>query len=237
MSEQLAFEPGDAFQDGPDLPIMIILPGGSFEMGSDLDNWEKPIHTVHIAPFAIGKFPVTQREWQALMGNNPSHFTGNDLRPVEYVSWNDAQAYIAKLRARTGRPYRLPSEAEWEYACRAGSQGRWCFGDDENRLAQWAWYGANSEDRTHPVGEKKINAFGLYDMHGNVLEWCEDRWHDNYHGAPSDGSAWLSGGGDSRVYRGGCYSDSSGRTRSASRSYGGVDSRLDYYGFRVALSL
>lgn len=183
---------------------MIAIPSGSFLMGSPdgLDfAGDGPQHRVTLAPFWIGKYPVTQAQWRAVMGkkwlsmadNNPSQFKGDNL-PVEHVSWDDAVKFCKAISQRTGGAYRLPSEAEWEYACRGGSNGRYCFGDDYALLGEYAWYDENSGNQTHPVGRKKPNAWGLYDMHGNVWEWCEDVWHENYNGAPTDGSAWLSGG-------------------------------------------
>ena len=139
------------------------------------------------------------------MGNNPSNFKGED-RPVESVSWKDVQEFVKKLNEKEGTDkYRLPSEAEWEYACRAGTQTRYSFGDDESKLNEYAWYDKNSGSETHPVGQKKPNPWGLYDMHGNVWEWVQDRWHGDYNGAPSDGSAWEDGSGSDRVDRGGSW--------------------------------
>ena len=133
----------------------------------------------------MGKYPVTQKQWKKVMGNNPSNFKGED-RPVESVSWEDVQEFVKKLNEKEGTDkYRLPSEAEWEYACRAGTQTRYSFGDDESKLNEYAWYDKNSGSETHPVGQKKPNSWDLYDMHGNVWEWVQDRWHDKYKGAPS----------------------------------------------------
>ncbi len=218
-----------------------LIPAGEFMMGSD--EWEdsQPVHKVKITkPFYIGIYPVTQREWKAVMGDNPSEFKGDDL-PVENVSWNDCQEFIGLLNKKEGGwKYRLPTEAEWEYACRAGSQGRYCFGDDEGRLGQYAWYGENSNEKTHTVGTKKPNKWGLHDMHGNVWEWCEDNWHDNYNGAPQDAKAWVPGSGEygsSRVVRGGGWSSDAEYCASANRTHSSPGYRYAYRGFRLVRSL
>ncbi|WP_149988258.1 formylglycine-generating enzyme family protein, partial [Microcystis aeruginosa] len=202
---------------------MVSLPAGQFLMGSpdsdsDASDDEKPPHQVKVNSFAIGKYPVTQAQYEAVMGTNPSHFKNNPQNPVENVSWNDAQAFCQKLSQITGKTYRLLTEAEWEYACRAGTTTRYYFGDDANQLGDYAWYDGNSQNTTHPVGQKKPNAWGLYDMSGNVWEWCEDNWHDSYENAPKDGSAWIKNGDDNRsLLRGGSwYSDPDG-CRSAYR--------------------
>jgi formylglycine-generating enzyme required for sulfatase activity/GTPase Era involved in 16S rRNA processing len=231
-------QPGDILCAGSGFPELVLLPGGSFQMGDTQDSDEQPVHTVHIASFAMGKYPVTQGQWKKVMGRNPSYFSnGGDQCPVETVSWEDAQMFIQKLNQQTGHTYRLPSEAEWEYACRAGSIGQWCFGDDESQLEHYAWYNncESSRSRTYPVGEKKANAFGLYDMHGNVSEWCEDQWHNNYQGAPSDGRAWVDGWHSSRVNRGGSWYDRHPRyTRAARRNFSSSDKRDNEIGFRLA---
>ncbi len=201
----------------------VLIQPGEFMMGSDFYDVEKPRHLVRITrPFYLGTFPVTQAEYQAVTGQNPSHFADNPRHPVEEVSWDDAVAYAQKLSQLSaelsrGRTYRLPTEAEWEYACRAGSTGKWCFGDSESQYGEYGWFAGNSGNRTHPVGEKKANAWGLHDMHGNVLEWCLD-WHDGgyYEVSPTDDPQGPSAGSD-RVLRGGCWRGTAERARSTYR--------------------
>jgi formylglycine-generating enzyme required for sulfatase activity len=225
---------------------LIQLPAGQFMMGaSDNDNeahdHEKPQHLVTVKAFAIGKYPITQAQYKAVMGNNPSRFQGlfkgNSRHPVESVSWDNAKDFCEKLSRKTGKKYRLPSEAEWEYASRAGMTTRHYFGNYANQLGDYAWFWDNSGRETHPVGEKKPNPWGLYDMHGNVWEWCEDTWHDNYRGAPNNGRAWINRGGGYRVLRGGCWIDYSRYCRLSSRGRLGSDIKYYRYGFRVAFSL
>jgi formylglycine-generating enzyme required for sulfatase activity len=201
---------------------LSLIPAGEFYRGSEEYDWEKPVHTVRITnPFFLGTYPVTQREWKAVMGDNPSYFKGADL-PVEQVSWDEVQEFITKLNAKEGADkYRLPSEAEWEYACRAGTTTRYSFGDSDSKLGEYAWYAKNSDDETHPVGQKKPNSWGLYDMNGNVWEWVQDTWHYNYEGAPTDGSVWE-GRGSNRVFRGGCWYNVAARCSSSSRYHGAL---------------
>ena len=168
--------------------------------------------------YYIGKHPVTQQQWKAVMGSNPSHFKDETL-PVEMVSFDDAQAFIQKLNQLSGKKlYRLPTEEEWEYACRAGSTSEYYFGDDVSQLGEYAWYNGNSGNTTHPVGQKKPNEWGLYDMAGNVLEWT-DSWYDSSRSY--------------RVIRGGSWDDYSGYCRSAYRDYDTPDFGFDFIGFRL----
>ena len=217
----------------------VLIPAGEFEMGSpedEEDRWDRegPVHHVTIGKaFYMGRYEVTQKEWREVMGDNPSGFKGDDM-PVEMVSWNDVQEFIRKLNEKEGTDkYRLPSEAEWEYACRAGTTTRYSFGDSESRLGDYAWYDDNSGSKTHSVGKKKPNPYGLYDMHGNVWEWVQDKGHSDYDGAPTDGSAWESGDGANRVYRGGSWGHNAGYCRSAYRINCGPHYRNDYFGFRL----
>jgi formylglycine-generating enzyme required for sulfatase activity len=202
-------------------------------MGSnDGEADEKPAHRVTISSaFDIGKYEVTQAQWQAVMGNNPSKFRdcGGNC-PVEQVSWEDAQKFINKLNlTNEAFTFRLPTEADWEYACRAGTTG-----DYAGNLSEMAWYSENSGSKTHAVGGKQPNAWGLADMHGNVWEWCQDWYHETYYGAPTDGSAWLSGGEQKyRVLRGGSWNEEAVGWRSAERAGFIPTFRVDDGGFRV----
>ncbi len=218
------------------------IPVGSFVMGSEETIYEKPIHSVTFSqPFFMGVYLVTQAQYAAVMGENPSKFkndTDRPQHPVEQVSWDDARDFCRALAQKTGHPIRLPSEAEWEYACRAGSTAKYCFGDGAGQLKRYAnyektpIYGGKS---TSPVGAFLPNAWGLYDMHGNVYEWCEDKWHEDYQGAPTDGSPWLSGEFPRRVSRGGAWGGSDSICRAAARSMMASCSGC-HLGFRLAFS-
>jgi formylglycine-generating enzyme required for sulfatase activity len=221
----------------PDIPMVRILPG-SFLMGErDGAPSAQLLHEVTLNyAFEMGKTEVTQGQWKAVMGNNPSSFKecGDDC-PVENVSWQDAKLFIKRLNDQTGLQYRLPSEAEWEYACRAGvRQGGYCGEGAPDTLA---WYRDNSGGYTMPAARKVPNAWGLYDMSGNVWEWVEDVYHETYAGAPTDGSAWTDGGSGFRVLRGGSAYLGVQNVRAAIRSYYNPASFHYYFGFRLARTL
>ena len=218
-------------------PEMVVIPAGTFVMGSNNSPLEQPTHSVAVRSFLMGKTEVTQELWMSVMGINPSQNKGRAL-PVDRVSWDDVQQFIAKLNQRTGQMYRLPSEAEWEYAARAGTTTEWSHGNNESALINYAWYDGNSGRKTQEVGQKLPNAFGLYDMHGNVWELTQDCWHETYAGAPTDGSAWTTGcAGNKLVVRGGSWFYWPAYLRSAFR-FGGIrDTRYLDYGFRLASDL
>ena len=225
---------------------MVFVEGGTFNMGSPPDDVdaagnEKPQHRVQVSDFYMGEHPVTQVLWKAVMnGGNPSRFRGDD-RPVEQVSWNDiTNNFLPALRRLTGFHYRLPSEVEWEYAARGGkyhAEGYKYAGSD--RLKDVGWFDLNSEGETHPVGQKQPNQLGIYDLSGNVWEWCEDDWHDDYKGAPEDGTAWINRPtrGTHRVHRGGSWFYTAQYCRDAYRLSHAPEYRNYKIGFRLALSL
>ena len=250
-NENRCLKPKDSFRDCPDCPEMVVVPSGKFTMGSpenekDRLEDEGPQHEVTIArPFAVGKTDVTFAEWDVCIaaGACPKVFD-NGLawawgdQPVILVSWDEAKGYAAWLKRMTGKDYRLLSETEWEYAARAGNQGRWSFGDDEHQVHDYAWFRGNSSDQIHPVAKKKPSAFGLYDMHGNVWQWVEDCYHNSYQGAPSNGSQWVEGcSEDKRVVRGGSWFSTPDRVRSALRYRYSSYSHVDNVGFRVGRTL
>ena len=225
----------------------ILIPAGEFYMGSPMHEkrrklWESPVHRVTIEKsFYLGRYPVTQEQWQKVMGNNPSYFKG-EKHPVENVSWNEIQVFFRKLNAlenadENNRIYRLPTEAEWEYAARAGTTTAYFFGDDESKLTEYAWFLKNSGLETHPVGLKKPNPRGLYDIYGNVGEWVQDEYHISYKGAPADGRAWENSfpsvSTPVRIRRGGGWNGNAGCCRSAERLFAAQDKRLNSLGFRV----
>jgi formylglycine-generating enzyme required for sulfatase activity len=234
---------------------LVLVPSGVFLMGSpdsdeDAQAIEKPQHRVQITrPFYLGASAVTQGQYRVVTGESPSRFKGSDDLPVEQVSWNDAVGFCNKLSEREGvtpyyqsgmasppgaEGYRLPTEAEWEYACRGGSATRFSFGDDESSLGEYAWFRGNSGNRTHPVGQKRPNAFGLYDMHGNVWEWCWDGCEENYYGKSPGADPLGPSQAAYGVFRGGGWNYYPRDCRSAYRNWGTPEFRYYYVGFRVA---
>ncbi|MBI2930894.1 MAG: formylglycine-generating enzyme family protein [Planctomycetes bacterium] len=234
-------------KDGPEKIVLdlgggvkmefVKIKAGKFTMGGNENDNEKPPHEVTITKdYWMQTTETTQSQWEAVMGKNPSHFKGADL-PVETVSWEDCQEFLKKLNEKAkeqlkGRAAKFPTEAEWEYACRAGEKGTWCFGDEGKKLGEYAWYYKNSDAKMHPVGQKKANAWGLYDMHGNAWEWCED-WYEAY---PSEAVTDATGPakGDSRCLRGGCWHGIAYSTRSALRLRDDPTNHDFYVGFRAA---
>jgi formylglycine-generating enzyme required for sulfatase activity len=248
---------------------MVLIPSGTFCMGSPKDGSEHgrnetPQHTVALPAFFMGKYPVTQSQWRAVaalsqvnqkLDADPSNFKG-DNRPVERVSWLDAVEFCDRLSQHTGRHYRLPSEAEWEYACRAGTTTPFHFGETiTTHLANYdgtddpdgKWSGSYGcgpkgiyRKETTPVGSFKVaNAFGLYDMHGNVWEWCQDHWHTTYNGAPTDGRAWIdteTAKSACRLLRGGSWDNAPWDCRSARRNYYGSGVHFYSVGLRLVCS-
>jgi formylglycine-generating enzyme required for sulfatase activity len=239
---------GHQFKDcAKGCPVMTVIPAGTFMMGApeseaDRDVIEGPAHEVTIAkPFAVSKFPVTFDEWDACVAaaacpRVPDAW-GRGTMPVINVSFSDAKLYAAWLSQVTGKAYRLPTEAEWEYAARAGTKTRYSWGDDPG-TGNAVCDGCGSRwdlKQTAPVGSFKPNKFGLYDMHGNVWEWVEDSWHENYDGAPADGSGWLRDGDPTyRVVRGGSWRNETPHVRTAVRAGRNIHVRFDTLGFRVA---
>ncbi|MEM6261912.1 MAG: formylglycine-generating enzyme family protein [Bacteroidota bacterium] len=217
---------------------MVRIAGGDFLMGSeDQEAYgdEKPVHPVNISSFYLGQYPVTQALWQAVMGENPSRFPGKN-RPVESVTWDDCQVFCAKLSELTDQPYRLPSEAEWEYAARGGHLSHGFLYSGSNDLDEVGWYGQRGGFGTQPIGLKPPNELGLYDMSGNVYEWCEDDWHITYDGAPKNGRPWIDTPERApyRVCRGGGWSDSARRCRVSYRNSHSPGNRSGILGLRLA---
>jgi formylglycine-generating enzyme required for sulfatase activity len=231
---------------------LVEMPTGEFLMGSANEIFsEAPAHRVTLqSQFFLGKYPVTQAQWLAILGENPSAFRESLDQPVDSVSWHQAMEFCRCFGVLSGHRVRLPSEAEWEYACRAGTSGDFFFGswgpflDDSHvpldarlALSEYAWFDLNSMDRTHPVGTKQPNPWGLYDMAGNVWEWCADAWHAGHIDAPQDGSAWVGDRGQQprRCLRGGAWNMDAFRCRSSYRSFDHSELRTNRFGFRVAV--
>ena len=224
-----------ALAEGLQVDVVKIDPG-AFLMGPENGGEEeKPVHKVTIPrPFFLGVYEVTQEQWEAVMGTNPSQFR-DASHPVEQVTWAECQTFLQRLSGMTTEwDFRLLTEAEWEYACRAGTTTEFFFGETDSALGEYAWYGVNSGGRTHPVGQKKANPWGLFDVYGNVWEWVQDRDHANYDGAPDDGSAWESTGGRHHIVRGGSWDDPAKFCRSSSRPQYYPAEKSLRYGFRIA---
>ena len=222
-------------------PEMVLVKGDCFQMGDTFDvgdDDEKPVHEVCVDDFYIGKYEVTQGEWESIMETNPSKFKGNVNLPVERVSYDNVRKFIKKLRQRTGKKYRLPTEAEWEYAAQGGGKdGLWAGTSDEFELDEYAWYVDNSNRRTHPVGQKKPNGLGLYDMSGNVWEWVWDRYDEKYYERSPKNNPKGPLGGGYRVLRGGSWNSTPVTLRTATRGVYAPGSRSGGSGgFRLALS-
>ena len=212
---------------------MVYVSGGTFIMGGDESSDQTPTHSVTLSSYYICKYEVTQALWRAVMGSNPSKFKGDNL-PVEQVSWNDCQTFINRLNNYTGRNFRLPTEAEWEFAARGGNYSRHYKYSGSNYISDVAWYGDNSGDRTHPVGTKQANELGLYDMSGNVWEWCSDRYGSYSSYSQSNPTGATSGFG--RVERGGNWCGLARYCCSSHRSYYAPGNSFDDLGLRLVLS-
>ena len=224
-------------QDGIQLEL-VLIPAGEFDMGSPSseiarENDEGPVRRTQISsPFYIGRCEVTQAQWRAVMGYHLIHFRGPDM-PLDSVTWANATEFCTRLSERQPGTFRLPTEAEWEFACRAGSTTAYSFGANPSSLIEHAWFYTNSKNKTHPVGQKKPSAFGLYDMHGNVWEWCSD-WYDEYL-AEATVDPTGSPEGSSRILRGGSWFCTPGPCRSANRGWNTPSIRDNDVGFRIVM--
>jgi formylglycine-generating enzyme required for sulfatase activity len=246
--KERALKSGDSFRECASCPEMVVVPAGDFVMGSPESERgrsanESPQHMVTIPqPIAVGKFVVTFDQWDACIAHGGCTYSpgdnnwGRGSQPVINVSWDNAKAYVAWLAKQTNKPYRLLTEAEWEYAARAKAMTRYSFGNNDAELGHYAWFEGNSESRAHPVGEKRPNAFGLYDMHGNVWQWTQDCYEDDYSGTPTDGSA-ATQCSIGLVLRGGSWNSAPSYLRSAFRNRSSSNDRSFDFGFRIGRSL
>jgi formylglycine-generating enzyme required for sulfatase activity len=245
QKQQPSVEPGDIFRDCDECPEVVVVPSGDFVMGANDTPYEKPEHAIGIPrPFAIGRREVTFAEWDlcadagACKHRPDDHGWGRGNQPVVNVSWDDAKLYLAWLSQKTGQRYRLPSEAEWEYAARAGTKTPFWWGRDVGAgHAQCETCGSPANQKMAAVGSFRPNGFGLYDTAGNAAEWVEDCWNDNYRNAPKDGAAWTSGDCRLRVLRGGNFTSKAPEIRSSARFRYDVDVRYYANGFRVLREL
>jgi formylglycine-generating enzyme required for sulfatase activity len=222
----------------PEIPVVAVK-GGCFEMGDSFGDGgsdEKPLHEVCVDDFRIGRHEVTQELWQAVMGSNPSKFKGNGQHPVENVSWDDARDFIRNLNEKSGRSWRLPTEAEWEYAARSGGlKQRFAGTSAVEALPEYAWHEENSNGTTHAVGTRQPNGLGLYDMSGNVWEWCADRYDRGYYKQSPRNNPKGDPFGINRILRGGAASSKSGFLRASYRDYVAPVMRGDLFGLRLVL--
>lgn len=231
---------GSNFFDATSGMQLVFVKGGCFQMGdtfSNGDSDEKPVHEVCVGDFYVGKHEVTQGQWKKVMSSNPSYFKdcGDDC-PVENISWIGAQEFIIKLNAQSGKKYRLPTEAEWEYAARSGRKSeKWAGTSNESALGDYAWYSRNAGSKTQVVGRKKPNDLGIYDMTGNVWEWCADLYGEKYYSkSPRDNPKGPSSG-SSRVTRGGSWCNGAGNARALHRNFVEPDHRNTFIGFRIVI--
>ncbi len=220
---------------------LVLVRAGTFTMGCtseqpDCPDSEKPTRRVRVDDFYIGRYEVTQEFWRQVMGSVPTGFKDCPDCPVVGISWNEIQEFLIQLNGQTTRTYRLPTEAEWEYAARGGAKSKgYSFAGNED-LDLVAWHDGNSGGGPHPVGQKLPNELELYDMSGNVCEWCQDKWHGSYQGAPTDGRSWVQDGTIGRVMRGGCWHRSYLRCNASARYWDYPYSKPDNVGFRLARS-
>jgi len=206
---------------------LVKIPAGSFKMGGD--------HEINLKSFLLGKYPVTQKQWQQVMGDNPSNWKGDNL-PVERITWHLAVEFCQKLSAKTGRQVTLPSETQWEYAARAGTTENYFFGNNDNQLGEYAWYDKNSRSKTHPVGQKKPNPWDLYDILGQVWEWCGDERVDDYNQLPKDGRALQNNNTVRKILRGGSLYSYSSYCQCGYRGSAIMDDRSESIGCRLLVA-
>ncbi|WP_407282257.1 formylglycine-generating enzyme family protein [Methanolobus sp. WCC1] len=215
----------------------MLIPAGEFYLDPSEFSYDIPVKVTIKESFYLGKYQVTQKQWKTVMGNEPSCFEGDD-RPVECITWNEVRNFIKRLNEMENTDkYRLPSEIEWEYACRAKIDSEYFFGSQDMELDEYAWYYLNSQDGTHPVGQKKPNPWGLHDMYGNVWEWCQNRYHRNYEEALAEGTAWETVGSIGIVLRGGGWVSYPEKCRSSCRSSFDSDYGSYSVGFRLLMAL
>jgi formylglycine-generating enzyme required for sulfatase activity len=220
---------------------MVDIPGGTFEMGcspgdDDCLVIEKPVHTVTISAFKMGVYEITQAQWEMVMGKNPSFFQGCPDCPVDEVSWDNIQEFLGIINELSGETYRLPTEAEWEYSARAGATTKHYCGDDTSCLDDIAWYEENADSKTHPIGQKDPNDWGLYDMIGNLREYCQDFYEDGYYEESPDTDPQGPDSAFYRVMRGGGWQDTAQHSRVSYRSYNFPDTSYFLGGFRICMS-